>query len=146
MSDDIDKIDDALWQRIELLVGRRPRRAKRAAGRPPADDRQLLAGIVYVLRSGIRWNRLPARLGFGSGMTCLRRLRAWQRSGAWRRIENELRFHLPEAARIDWQRASRRRKPRRRGRQSPPELSGGSAALPPEEHSPSTILGFFAAR
>ena len=37
-------------------------------------------GILFVLRSGIRWQMLPQELGCGSGMTCWRRLRDWQRA------------------------------------------------------------------
>jgi len=39
----------------------------------------VLNGILFVLTTGIAWQRLPRELGFGSGMTCWRRLRDWQR-------------------------------------------------------------------
>jgi transposase len=34
-------------------------------------------GILFVLYTGIRWEFLPQELGFGSGMTCWRRMRDW---------------------------------------------------------------------
>jgi transposase len=40
-------------------------------------DRQVLCGILYVLYTDIQWEYLPKELGFGSGMTCWRRLRDW---------------------------------------------------------------------
>src|SRR5829696_3815478 len=69
-------VPDALWALIAPLLPERPARPK--GGRPPLDDRKALEGIVFVLRTGIPWASLPQELGFGSGMTCWRRLRDWQ--------------------------------------------------------------------
>ncbi|QEV56053.1 transposase [Streptomyces platensis] len=44
-------------------------------------DREVLCGILYVLHTGIQWEYLPQELGFGSGMTCWRRLRDWNEAG-----------------------------------------------------------------
>ncbi|MFJ3043463.1 IS5 family transposase [Streptomyces tendae] len=44
-------------------------------------DRQALSGILFVLHTGIQWEYLPQELGFGSGMTCWRRLAAWNEAG-----------------------------------------------------------------
>lgn len=52
-------------------------------GRPRLSDEQALNGIVFVLRTGMPWEDLPQELGFGSGMTCWRRLRDWQAAGVW---------------------------------------------------------------
>ena len=54
-------------------------------GRKPLDDPACLNGILFVLAAGIRWDRLPQQLGYGSGMTCWRRLRDWQLAGVWDR-------------------------------------------------------------
>jgi transposase len=74
------------------------------------DDRKALAGILYVLETGINWEHLPADLGYGSGMTCWRRLRAWTRDGVWPRMQEVLRDELRGADRIDWSRVYRRRR------------------------------------
>lgn len=50
------------------------------------DDRVALNGILFVLHTGIPWEDLPQELGFGSGMTCWRRLRDWQANGVWERL------------------------------------------------------------
>jgi endonuclease/exonuclease/phosphatase family metal-dependent hydrolase len=41
----------------------------------------VLAGILFVLRTGIPWEYLPKEMGCGSGMTCWRRLRDWNEAG-----------------------------------------------------------------
>lgn len=69
------------------------------------DKRSVLSGILLVLATGIPWERLPTGLGFGSGMTCLRRLRRWQRDGKWTTVRDILIAHLPHADRIAWWRA-----------------------------------------
>ena len=78
-------VPDELWKTIEPFLPRhKARRGKR--GRPPVDDRAALTGIVFVLQSGIPWNMLPREMGCGSGVTCWRRLRDWQRRGVWKRL------------------------------------------------------------
>jgi transposase len=103
-------LTDSLWERIApMLLPPRPRRF-RHCGRKPVDDRKALAGILYVLETGINWEHLPADLGCGSGMTCWRRLRAWTRDGVWPRMQEVLRDELRGADRIDWSRVDRRRR------------------------------------
>jgi len=46
----------------------------------------VLNGILFVLTTGIAWQRLPRELGFGSGMTCWRRLCDWQQAGVPARL------------------------------------------------------------
>ena len=97
-------IDDALWALIEpLLPPPKPRRADHP-GRRPVDARRCLTGIVFVLKTGIQWEDLPAEMGV-SGMTCWRRLRDWQAAGVWARLHEVLLARLRDAHRIDWTRA-----------------------------------------
>ena len=70
------------------------------------DDRKALAGILFVLRSGIPWEMLPQEMGCGSGMTCWRRLRDWQAAGVWARLHRVLLDRLGRANAIDWSRCS----------------------------------------
>jgi transposase len=69
-------VSDELWDRIDPLLPKRERRF-RYPGRRPVPDREVLCGILFVLHTGIQWEHLPQELGFGSGMTCWRRLRDW---------------------------------------------------------------------
>jgi transposase len=98
-------LDDDLWARIEpLLPPSKPRRA-RSPGRMPLDNRKALTGILFVLKTGIAWENLPQELGCGSGMSCWRRLREWQRSGVWPALQELLLLKLRDAPKIRWSRA-----------------------------------------
>jgi transposase len=101
-------VTDELWQVIEpLLPPPRPRRRdrRRRGGRRPVADRRVLAGIVFVLRTGIPWGHLPREMGCGSGMTCWRRLRDWHEAGVWHKLHRVLLDRLNAAGKIDWSRA-----------------------------------------
>ena len=41
----------------------------------------MLTGILFILKTGLRWDLLPREMGCGSGMSCWRRLRDWQTPG-----------------------------------------------------------------
>src|SRR6185437_6637523 len=96
---------DELWAVVTPLLPP-PRRNKLKAGRPRVPDRAALAGILFVLKTGIPWEYLPQEMGCGSGMTCWRRLPDWQQAGVWHRLHTTLLDRLGEADRIDWSRAS----------------------------------------
>lgn len=93
-----------LWKTLEPLLPLQPPR--RGRGRPRLDDRAALNGILFVLRTGIPWEDLPQELGFGSGMTCWRRLRDWQAHGVWEGLHRALLIQLRQCDQIDWSRAS----------------------------------------
>jgi len=97
-------VDDELWALIEpLLPPLKPRR-QRYPGRLPVSNRAALTGILFVLKTGIRWNDLPLEMGCGSGVSCWRRLRDWQEAGVWSRLHALLLAKLRAADRIDFSR------------------------------------------
>ena len=97
-------VPDGLWMFIDPLLPPEP--PKPNGGRPRVPDRAALAGMIYVLKSGIPWGMLPNGLGFGSGVTCWKRLRDWQKAGVWRRSHHVLLDELVKAGLVDWARAS----------------------------------------
>lgn len=99
-------LPDALWKRLEPLIPRpKDNRYVQFAGRKPSEPRRVVAGILFVLRTGIPWRWLPATNDFPSGYTCLRRLRQWQKSGVWQRVFETLLAELQATHKIDWYRA-----------------------------------------
>jgi transposase len=97
-------VPDELWEAIEPLLPRHKARPGKR-GRPPVDDRACLAGIIFVLRSGIPWEMLPVEMGCGSGVTCWRRLRYWQRRGVWKKLLHAMLDRLGSEGLIDWDKA-----------------------------------------
>jgi transposase len=78
-------ISDILWEIVAPLLPPEPPKPK--GGRPRSiTDCAASTGIVFVLKSGIPWEMLPQELGRGSGTTCWRRLRDWQRAGVSQRL------------------------------------------------------------
>jgi transposase len=99
------EVEDSLWELIEPLLPRAERRF-RHPGRRRLDDRKALCGILFVLYTGIPWEFLPQELGYGSGMTCWRRLRDWHQAGVWQQLHEVLLARLNAAGVIDWSRAA----------------------------------------
>jgi transposase len=66
----------------------------------------VLCGILFVLYTGIPWQFLPQELGFGSGMTCWRRLRDWNDAGVWQRLHELPLAELRAANLLDFSRAA----------------------------------------
>lgn len=97
-------VSDELWEIVEPLLPKQERRF-RYPGRKRLCDRKALQGILFVLHTGIAWTHLPQELGFGSGVTCWRRLDEWQRAGVWERLHAELLARLRAAGEIEWSRA-----------------------------------------
>ncbi|MFG2199936.1 IS5 family transposase [Kitasatospora sp. NPDC048715] len=111
-------VDDELWAVIEPLLPKVERRV-RHPGRKRHPDRLVFQGILFVLHTGISWEHLPQELGFGSGMTCWRRLAEWTEAG-----------RLAPAPRGPPGQAPQRERPRLLlgggGRLSQPGVKGGS--------------------
>ncbi len=58
------ELPDELWERVDSILERRYPTA--ATGRPRADLRLVLDGVIYRMRSGVQWNRLPRYFGADS--------------------------------------------------------------------------------
>jgi len=93
-------MDDDLWQTIEPLLPKPKRRRRRHSGRRPLDNRTVMTGLLFVLKTGIAWEDFPQEMGC-CGMTLLNRLRQWQRAGVWRRLHRILLDRLRAAGEVD---------------------------------------------
>ena len=71
-------LTDFEWRVIEPLLPNKPR------GVPRVDDRRVLNGIFWVLRSGAPWRDLPER--YGPRTTCYNRFVRWRKAGVWDRM------------------------------------------------------------
>ena len=91
-------LTDAQWEKIRPLLPKRPKRPQ--SGRPPKDDRKVLEGILWILRSGARWQDLPEE--FPSPATCWRRLRDWEEQGVWLTIWRAFLAELNERQQLNW--------------------------------------------
>ena len=126
-------VPDDLWAAVEPLLP--PCRPRPKGGRPPISDRAALTGILFVLKTGLPWEYLPAEMGCGSGMSCWRRLRDWQEAGVWAALHRVLLERLHGSGQLDWRRAAldsasvpAKRGARRRARTRPTAASPGRSA------------------
>ena len=75
-------LTDAQWVILEPLF--RPSRRADGRGRPWAETRAVLNGVLWVLRTGAPWHDLPSR--YPPYQTCHRRFQRWQRTGVLERV------------------------------------------------------------
>src|SRR5271169_2551614 len=71
-------LSDVEWRLIKPLLPNKPRGVARV------DDRRVLNGIFYVLRTGSPWRDLPER--YGPYTTVYNRFNRWARAGVWVQI------------------------------------------------------------
>ena len=76
------ELTDHEWASIKPMLPNKPRGIRRV------DDRRVLNGIFWVLRSGAPWRDLPDE--FGPYTTCYNRFVRWRRAGVWSRIMDAL--------------------------------------------------------
>jgi transposase len=76
------ELTDHEWTAIKPMLPNKPR------GVPRVNDRRVLNGIFWVLRSGAPWRDLPD--DFGPYTTCYNRFVRWRRAGVWGRIVDAL--------------------------------------------------------
>lgn len=93
---------ERLWIILAPLLPKEPPKPK--GGRPRCSDKHALRGILFILETGIPWEKLPRELNCGSGMTCWRRLRQWQAAGVWDRLQLALLSELNRAKKFKWDR------------------------------------------
>jgi len=92
------KLTEEQWAFIKpMLPKERVRKDKR--GRPWKDPRDVLEGILWILKTGARWQDLPER--YPPYQTCHRRYQSWVKAGVFKKILIKLAEHLRERGKID---------------------------------------------
>lgn len=91
-------LTNAQWAFIEPLLPELPRRAD-GRGRPWRDSREVLNGILWILRTGAQWSELPDR--YPRYQTCHRRFQQWRRSGVMDRLLEALAKDLEERGKMN---------------------------------------------
>ena len=91
-----EELTDEQWALIEPLL---PKLKQSGRGRPPRDARSVMNAILWILRSGARWQDLPGR--FPPYQTCHRRFQYWIHSGALRATLKALAEHLRRCGGLD---------------------------------------------
>jgi transposase len=90
-------LTDAQYARLQPLL---PPERSGKRGCPYKSHRNVINGILWVLRTGAPWRDLPER--YPSRGTCSDRLYRWQRSGLWERLLQELLADADGAGELDW--------------------------------------------
>lgn len=92
------ELTESQWLKIERLLPKE--KLSPHGGRRRIDDREVMEGILWVLRSGARWKDLPRE--YPSATTCWRRLRDWEEAGVWLSIWRAFLSELDDAGQLDW--------------------------------------------
>lgn len=93
-----EELTDEQWAVLEPLIPVPPRRTD-GRGRPWKDNRQVMNGVLWVLRTGAPWADLPER--FPPYQTCHRRFQQWAGAGVLRSVLEALARDLEERGGID---------------------------------------------
>ena len=91
-------LTDEQWAAIEPLLPK-PRVRKDRRGRPWRDPRDVLNGILWILRTGAPWADMPSR--YPPYATCFRRFQAWNESGTLKRVLQALADDLVARGKLD---------------------------------------------
>lgn len=85
------------WEKLQpLLPAQKPK-----TGRPALDHRQIINGILWILRTGAPWRDMPERYGIWS--TISSRFYRWRKAGIWERLLKEIQEKADAANQLDWQ-------------------------------------------
>jgi transposase len=95
---------DDFWQAAQPLIPI-PASRPQGGGKRRADDRAVLAAIVYLVQAGCSWRKLPAGMFGVSRATAHRRFTEWTRAGLWPRLHQQFLHRLNVISEIDWSRA-----------------------------------------
>src|SRR2546429_6211082 len=84
------------WEQLQSL--RPPKKPK--TGRPAADHRRILNGILWLLRTGAPWRDLPER--YGPWSTIASRFYRWRKAGIWAQLFAAVQQQADARVALDW--------------------------------------------
>ncbi len=77
-------LTEAEWNILKELLPIERKAAKRGRGRPPEDNRNVINGILWRLRTGAPWRDVPDK--YGKWNSIWKRFRRWSASGVWESV------------------------------------------------------------
>ena len=92
-------LSEKQWARLEPLLPKPASGVK--GGRPSCENRAVVEGILWVLKTGARWRDLPPH--YPSPTTSWRRLRDWEEQGVWLKAWQCFIAELDEKGHLDWE-------------------------------------------
>jgi transposase len=92
------RLTDKQWSQIEPVLAKLPK--KRGAGRPRIGNREVIDGILWVLKTGARWRDLPPE--YPSPSTCWRRLSQWEEDETWLDVWRAFLSELDDRQKLKW--------------------------------------------
>ena len=94
-------LTDAQWARLEPVVPPPRHGTGTTGGRPSIDHRQIINGILWILRTGAPWEDVPAR--YGKRSTVATRSYRWKQAGVWDRLYDAVKAQADAAGDLDWE-------------------------------------------
>lgn len=91
------ELSNEQWEVLEpVLPPQKPR-----TGKPNNDHRQVVNGILWILRTGAPWRDLPER--YGKWQSVATRFYRWQEAGVWNKLLEHLQAIADQQGRLDWE-------------------------------------------
>lgn len=95
------EVSEEQWSLLEPIL--RPKQRADGKGRPPADTRSVLNGVLWILGTGAQWRELPKK--YPPYQTCHRRFQQWVRSGRLEKVLRKLAARLQAEGRLNLEEA-----------------------------------------
>ncbi len=88
-------LSDRQWGLVAAMLP-----TKSTNGRPPRDPRDMLDGMLWIMRTGAPWRDLPE--WFGPWQTVYHYLNEWRRDGVLEEVAERLLLELDAGGQIEW--------------------------------------------
>jgi transposase len=85
------------WERLKPLLPP----IKPQTGKPNHDHRQVINGILWILRTGAPWRDLPER--YGKWESVATRFYRWQKAKIWNQVLESLQAEADKQGKLDWE-------------------------------------------